>query len=297
METNTYQELLRKPEWQKKCQEIIHSSGPICAICKKVGGHNSYFPIDSIETLDCILQNRLFNGKKLSAFIESDFMNTPSYNYKEKTIRESRVIIMNNNRYRVSCYKDFPWSTIEFYSPKSIGETVLLTDSSHIDNITISCNNEEIKQARFFSFAFRNIEISNWARISYSRDENSEKFVLAFLLNNRLFEISALRWYNNNNPMFNYPQLHIHHQYYIKNRKPWDYDNQALITVCAECHKRIHDTTKIPLYENEQKLIKLSQTLSKCAKCGGSGYLPQYYYYVDGVCFDCYGEGVVGIDW
>ena len=31
--------------------------------------------------------------------------------------------------------------------------------------------------------------------------------------------------------------LHVHHLYYIKDNKPWEYDNSALITLCEECHK------------------------------------------------------------
>lgn len=31
--------------------------------------------------------------------------------------------------------------------------------------------------------------------------------------------------------------LHVHHLYYIKGRKPWEYDNSAFITYCHECHE------------------------------------------------------------
>lgn len=31
--------------------------------------------------------------------------------------------------------------------------------------------------------------------------------------------------------------LHVHHIAYIKNRKPWDYPDNLLITLCEECHK------------------------------------------------------------
>jgi hypothetical protein len=30
---------------------------------------------------------------------------------------------------------------------------------------------------------------------------------------------------------------------------------------------------------------------NKCPKCVGSGYLSEYYYYYDGVCFRCDGTG------
>lgn len=36
--------------------------------------------------------------------------------------------------------------------------------------------------------------------------------------------------------------LHVHHKRYIKGRKPWEYDDHELITVCANCHEQIHAT-------------------------------------------------------
>lgn len=34
--------------------------------------------------------------------------------------------------------------------------------------------------------------------------------------------------------------LHVHHMYYIKDRKVWDYQNHALYTLCEECHEHVH---------------------------------------------------------
>jgi hypothetical protein len=33
--------------------------------------------------------------------------------------------------------------------------------------------------------------------------------------------------------------LHIHHQKYIPHRKPWQYNNEYLITLCEDCHKLV----------------------------------------------------------
>jgi hypothetical protein len=32
--------------------------------------------------------------------------------------------------------------------------------------------------------------------------------------------------------------LQVHHKYYTKNSDPWDYPNDALITLCEDCHER-----------------------------------------------------------
>lgn len=34
--------------------------------------------------------------------------------------------------------------------------------------------------------------------------------------------------------------LHVHHAYYVKGRKCWDYPDFALQTTCDDCHKETH---------------------------------------------------------
>ena len=38
--------------------------------------------------------------------------------------------------------------------------------------------------------------------------------------------------------------LHVHHIWYEPNRKPWDYPDNALITLCEECHNAEHESYK-----------------------------------------------------
>lgn len=35
--------------------------------------------------------------------------------------------------------------------------------------------------------------------------------------------------------------LHVHHPFYKKDRKIWEYETTALIALCDECHKKEHD--------------------------------------------------------
>jgi hypothetical protein len=32
-------------------------------------------------------------------------------------------------------------------------------------------------------------------------------------------------------------ELHVHHRYYEKNKKPWEYDSSDLFCLCKDCHK------------------------------------------------------------
>jgi len=70
-------------------------------------------------------------------------------------------------------------------------------------------------------------------------------------------------------------ELHAHHKEYIKDLKPWEYEDSLLITVCRICHDQMHlkiRTRKkvyfklkrilnLPSFEElwPEKLIKLSQ--------------------------------------
>ena len=81
--------------------------------------------------------------------------------------------------------------------------------------------------------------------------------------------------------------LHVHHQYYFFAYLPWEYPD-ALITVCHECHIEIHKTAKIPVYVDESRKEQIP--LTPCTKCNGVGFLHEYYYYQNGICFRCNGR-------
>lgn len=86
-------------------------------------------------------------------------------------------------------------------------------------------------------------------------------------------------------------ELHVHHKYYIIGRKPWEYPNDALITLCSDCHEKLHKLkiADIPVYsiDNQGRNIKMEYT--PCQKCNGLGYLKEYMYYHGGICFRCNG--------
>lgn len=35
-------------------------------------------------------------------------------------------------------------------------------------------------------------------------------------------------------------ELNVHHKIYIENKKPWEYPDLLLVTLCNPCHKKIH---------------------------------------------------------
>lgn len=82
---------------------------------------------------------------------------------------------------------------------------------------------------------------------------------------------------------------HVHHKYYILNSLPWDYSNDALILLCHHCHKRVHENEFIKVYR-DNSLTEFENTIN-CERCGGTGFIPDYHYYMNGICFQCDGKG------
>ncbi len=81
--------------------------------------------------------------------------------------------------------------------------------------------------------------------------------------------------------------LHVHHLYYKVGLKPWEYENEALITLCWKCHEETHKNHKIPyLNESGEEIRKLTP----CNRCFGTGWIPKFNYVENGICFECRGK-------
>ncbi|NML39626.1 hypothetical protein HHL17_20670 [Chitinophaga sp. G-6-1-13] len=89
-------------------------------------------------------------------------------------------------------------------------------------------------------------------------------------------------------------EIHVHHTYYVLNNLPWEYDTGSLITVCSDCHKAIHKNEIIYVYRDKQ--LSSSVKLISCTKCEGTGYLPAYDYFENGICFACGGSGSLNLE-
>ncbi|WP_419032950.1 hypothetical protein [Dysgonomonas gadei] len=52
------------------------------------------------------------------------------------------------------------------------------------------------------------------------------------------------------------PILQIHHLRYIEGKHLWEYDDKDLLVLCEQCHHKEHMNNRIPIYDQENKLIK-----------------------------------------
>ena len=85
--------------------------------------------------------------------------------------------------------------------------------------------------------------------------------------------------------------LHVHHLYYLKNEMPWEIEDDALVSLCRNCHTKRHEIGNIFIYKKEsQKLVLDNEYIVKCPRCKGTGYLPHFHHVENGICFLCLGS-------
>lgn len=90
-------------------------------------------------------------------------------------------------------------------------------------------------------------------------------------------------------------ELHVHHNYYIKDSMPWEIDDVALVSLCKSCHTKRHEQENIKVYKRHNgELIVTGYYYLKCPRCNGTGYLPQFKHVEDGICFKCFGNVLSG---
>ncbi|MFC3809326.1 hypothetical protein [Lacihabitans lacunae] len=90
---------------------------------------------------------------------------------------------------------------------------------------------------------------------------------------------NVVEWYHLRN-------LHVHHNYYQIGYKAWEYSNDALLTLCWECHENLHKKTKIKILGRNGEFLEEKNV---CKRCYGAGYLQEFSHVENGICFRCNG--------
>lgn len=303
----SYKEDLQQPEWEAKRYEILQRDNYRCQDCGITGvNQDIFYPITSISDIDKLLPNLLLNGKDLQTFCEG----IQNINWEKRKLNTAAKIydcstIINSHLHKYSV------SFIQFWSPSIPFITTNPITELHFKSIALNISEVYLNSVKMNFICTchaylitEDLGKGNYVSINYSSKDASfdstrtEKLLLTIIYNNILFEfafnhISKKSDYN----ILQITPLNIHHKYYILGRKPWEYDNDALITLCPHCHQKRHLQTKIPLLElNNHQLRQIKDNLQICDRCGGAGYLPQYHYYLGGICFKCHGEGIYGYE-
>ena len=85
--------------------------------------------------------------------------------------------------------------------------------------------------------------------------------------------------------------LQVHHRYYVANKMPWDYPDDALTTRCFGCHQAEHESGHVPVYQEIDGILVRCKP-AKCQRCRGDGWFQQYRHIDNGLCFRCRGNRV-----
>lgn len=93
----------------------------------------------------------------------------------------------------------------------------------------------------------------------------------AELLRSPLWQKKRLEIFERDNYMCQYcgsttKELHVHHKIYKKGAKPWEYDNDSLITLCHDCHES-ETNSKNELYQLFKDICSMNR------QCGLSNQL------------------------
>lgn len=81
--------------------------------------------------------------------------------------------------------------------------------------------------------------------------------------------------------------LHVHHRYYQIDKLAWEYPDEALITLCWNCHELLHRETKIEIRDLQGNYFDVKKP---CQRCFGAGKFPEYSHVQNGICFRCDGN-------
>ena len=121
-------------------------------------------------------------------------------------------------------------------------------------------------------------------KFNFIRHESGMLYYFAHLKDADLSKIKLEAPYWTEYPRF----LNVHHKHYIIQHKAWEYEDDDLVTLCNECHTKVHKAIGAPVYSDENGYMK-EVHLTPCYRCQGTGYFPEYKHVENGICFRCSG--------
>lgn len=281
-----YIDLLSQNEWHQKCQEILDRDKFHCQDCGCLGSHDyGYSQLHSLHDLDILLDHCRFKGEDFASF----------YKYLSKFDLQDMVIGVKEIRdftetLRIICFTPYDADWLH-----SFGNAFnVIVDSRYSKDTLLAIRNVKYRQSKIMSLEANNDSDYGWLfYFRFDRMYSNDMFLSIHHYTDYILicistgsELIAMRFPP---AILNIKGLNVHHKYYMQGLKPWEYPNDALITLCEDCHKKRHHESTIPVYN--PNLLRIDD-LSPCTKCGGSGYLPQYLHIKNGVCFKCGGEGI-----
>ncbi len=310
----TYNELLQQESWYEKCIEILHRDQYRCQKCGALGYHNNtYYECQTAGELDGFLKGILIKDSKPSVFIDK---------IKEEQSRNEFFIFSNGTDettdmqtigdkylYDIHTTPDIHfWHILPTVSSKRIQDKKCIGSFIYKKDVIIPKETNFIYERGNYFFLNSSYFDNYIVRIEHrwptgvGDDGYGPVFwgsvFISICYQNRCIslEFEDKTKIDDKGNYLETPivpkALNVHHNYYVNGKNPWEYDNEALVTLCEDCHRDIHKSTTTPVYKElyGKQILRYAEI---CDRCGGRGFIPQYRHVMGGICFLCWGEGVI----
>lgn len=308
----TYNELLKQESWYEKCVEILHRDKYRCQKCGTLGFHNNtYYECETADELDSLLKGILIKDDKPSVFIQRIPQNERLHDFyilpNEVAEAANTQLIGDNYLSDLTVSADkigmISWK-IPTASKIKIQDSKCKCPFLPIDKKDVKIpleTNLQYSTGRYFIFDNSYfdgyvVRIEKRWPTGACADNNYGGGVImwgsifiSICYQNRCI---SLEFYDRTETPITPEALNVHHKYYVNGKNPWEYDDEALITLCQDCHCLEHKSTHTPVYRDlyNKQVLRYAEI---CDRCGGSGYLPQFHHRDNGICKQCHGEGVL----
>ena len=281
MNIEEYAQSLRSKEWQEKRETILKRDDYTCQTCGRRGFSYRSFKISGYSELDELMKECSVDGQSISTFLKSvewkDKTYIPMKDFETKYVKGKRWIVSfkddSNERPFSFAADDYP-----------IHPSYIKYEKQEL-NVWIN------DLHRDYTVDFYAFKLSGYYGKTKYININKKTGDITIYINGNCFCFRSGYL-----GMFHYigidfATLHVHHKLYIENREPWQYKDENLITLCSDCHAEIHKIETTPLLSETGRVIY--SDLPICDRCDGRGELPQYKYYMNGICFKGHGTGVL----
>lgn len=285
MNIEEYAELLDRKEWKNKRESILKRDDYTCQKCGRRGFSFRSFKISGYSELNNLMKGWTIEDVPVVEYFKKIEWEGDEYfpmlSVEKKSYR--------NNRKLISFYiNDSDKNKFSF----------IIDDESHFYPCYIKYEQNELKidNKETGSSFFVDLIAFKLRRTTFTLSCNyikifEDKGDISILIADKLFVFRTSKYGIFRYRAMNFVTLHVHHRYYIEDRCPWEYDDDILITLCSDCHAEVHNLETTPLLSETGRVIY--SDLPICDRCGGRGELPQYKYYMNGICFKCHGTGVI----
>lgn len=320
-----YAELLKQKEWNDKCSIILKRENYRCKECGAPGYRNlSCVSYNSRAEIDKLFRGVTIDDINLVDFIESMLSKDAEARKLHATFKtdESGNQYVLNGYYcpDMSCELLDSKHLLDSFIPLHFNLTHVVFANPFSDNPLVesdilgwvidsyyhklkTLSNSRLSIGTIYKFPYKLTDkyvVSIWNDIgmlcvNYWNDIDQLNDLVIHVSHDNYYAVIHIIPHDESfKPI--YKSLNIHHRYYIRNNAPWEYEDDALVCYCNECHEKIHRSNSVPIYRTENGAKVFTSNAEICDRCGGSGYIPEYKHVENGICFKCWGEGVVGIE-